>query len=88
MAQKPRPAQKPAFTPKIGDVIRETQKLTQDSDGMTLVWWVPTEFWVLSMRQRGPGAGVTEAQIQEFKGAVQKYAIVAVMCGKIGCQMF
>ena len=29
----------------LNALIQETQKMSQKADEMTLVWWIPEEFW-------------------------------------------
>ena len=48
---------------------------------MTLVWWVPEEYWRVSFA-RNPA--VTEAQTEEFVSVLRPYTVVAVVDGKIG----
>lgn len=68
-------------TEMIADLLKETQ--FQGGDGATqrLVWWSPTDFWVLTARQ-APGA--SELQIQQVAKLLDRYVMVAVMEGTIG----
>ncbi len=61
-------------------LIRETQNLPQKAGKITLVWWIPDEFWTVSLRQRKS----TEAQIEAVLKAVRPYMIVAVVDGAVG----
>ena len=59
----------------------ETQKMSQNSDEMTMVWWIPDEFWKVSFAQT---PGMTPAQIEEFLTVVRPYTMVAVVDGSVG----
>lgn len=47
----------------LNAVVAETQKMSDKVDEMTLVWWIPEEFWQISFAQ-DPTA--TEAQVEEL----------------------
>jgi len=65
----------------LNALIQETQKISQKADEMTLVWWIPEEFWRISFTQ-DPTA--TEAQSEEFIKVLQPYTLIAVVDGKVG----
>lgn len=62
-------------------VIAETQKMSDKVDEMTLVWWIPEEFWRISFAQ---DPTVTEAQVEEFVKVLRPYTLILVVDGKIG----
>lgn len=62
-------------------LTQETQKMSQKSDEMTLVWWIPEEFWSATFAQT-PGMTATEAD--EFLKVIRPYTMLAVMDGKMG----
>ncbi|MBI4824671.1 MAG: hypothetical protein HY805_10665 [Nitrospirae bacterium] len=65
----------------INEILRETQKMSQSADDVTMVWWIPGEFWRLSL---SADPSTTEAQIEEFINIVSPYTIVVVVDGKMG----
>jgi TonB family protein len=72
-------------TPAAGvDVValtQETQAISRSSDKMTIVWWVPEEFWQASLSE---ASEVTPAQVEEFLKVLRPYTVVAVVDGTIG----
>ena len=65
----------------LNSLTQETQKISQKADEMTLIWWIPEEFWQVSFTQ-DPTA--TEAQSEEFIKILQPYTLIAVVDGKVG----
>lgn len=66
---------------KISELIQETQKFDQSHEYMTVVWWVPEDFWRVSFEQN-PKA--TQAQYEELIKVVKPYSVFAAIDGKIG----
>jgi hypothetical protein len=62
-------------------LITETQKMLQSPDKMTLVWWIPEDYWRISFEQ---DPSITAAQAEEIIGVLNNYTIVLVVDGKIG----
>jgi len=71
----------PAAGPGLTDLIRETQKRGELPGRITVVWWLPEEFWNLSLKK---GAVVGDEQQAEFLKAVRPYLIFAAVDGKVG----
>ncbi len=65
----------------INSIVKETQKMTQSAEELTLVWWLPEEFWEASFSQNET---ITDAQIESFMSVLRPYTIVAVVDGKLG----
>jgi hypothetical protein len=65
----------------LNALINETQKMGEKADEMTLVWWLPEEYWQTVFAQ---DATMTETQIEEFLSVLRPYTLVAVVDGKIG----
>jgi len=65
----------------INFLIQETQKLEQLPDEMTLIWWIPEDFWRVSFEQN---PNITEAQTEEFLKVLRAYVVVVVVNGNIG----
>lgn len=62
-------------------LIQETQKMSQETDEMTLIWWIPEEYWQVSFAQ---DPTTTEAQTEEFLKVLRPYTLIAVVDGKMG----
>jgi len=83
----PPPAPAPAQTPAqathvvVDDLREETQKSLPDSDRMTLVWWIPEEFWQATLAD---DPTTSKAQVEEFLKTVRPYVMFAVVDGKMG----
>lgn len=65
----------------INFLLQETQQLEQLPDEMTLIWWIPEDFWRINFEQN---PNVTEAQTEEFLKVVRAYVVVAVINGDVG----
>jgi hypothetical protein len=66
----------------LNDLVRETQKMSDTSGEITLIWWIPEEFWRISITQGNPDA--TEAQTEKFLEVLRPYTILVVVDGKLG----
>ena len=65
----------------INALIQETQKTSQSVEELTLIWWIPEEFWRASFEQN---PNMTAAQIEEFVKVLRPYTMVVAVDGKIG----
>ena len=64
------------------DVNQLTDELQQDSpvsDELTMVWWIPPEYWRIVLE----GEKLAKPDIEEFVAVLRPYTIVAVFDGKI-----
>ncbi len=71
-------------------LTQETQKIWQnpgDITDLTLIWWIPNEFWEASFTQIPPYEDV-EAEIEDAVKIWGKYTVIAVLDGKIGSNGF
>ena len=59
-------------------LIQETQKMSQRPDEMTLVWWIPEEFWSASLAQTPT---MTASKVEEFLKVIRPYTMVVVIDG-------
>lgn len=64
----------------VSDLIRETQKMNDEAHKITIVWWIPTQYWRVAMEK----AGSNERQIREIEKTFEPYTLVAVVDGTIG----
>lgn len=57
------------------DLIADTQKETPDPDRVTTVWWLPEEYWSISMG---------EADAEDALAVLRPYVVIGVIDGPIG----
>jgi len=67
-------------------LIRETQRMAKtptEANGqeVTLIWWVPVEFWEQSL-DANPAA--SKQTVQKFKSTLDRYTLVIVLSAQIG----
>jgi hypothetical protein len=60
-------------------LIRETQISSQAPNELTMVWWLPEQFWQASLRD-----SVSANQVDEVLKVVRRYTMIAVVDGRIG----
>lgn len=65
----------------LQDLVEETQKMSQSPNELTLVWWIPKQFWQASMAQ---DPKVTEAQVVQVLETISPYTMIIVVDGQIG----
>jgi hypothetical protein len=66
---------------EITKFVQESQKIDQSHESMTVVWWIPDDFWRVNFEQ-DPRA--TKAQYEELVEVIKPYTVFAVVDGKIG----
>src|SRR5689334_2104570 len=64
----------------LSTVIKETQQSANESGYVGLVWWIPTEYWEISLVK----AGLSEDKAKERYAPLKKYTVVAAGLGKMG----
>lgn len=62
----------------ISALVNETQKMDPDGQGLAFVWWVPTEFWMVAMKQ---DAKNTQEAIDQVQAAFADYILLGVVEG-------
>lgn len=75
-AAKPAPVEDVDFTA----FIKETQQSPSEAGYTGLVWWIPTQYWVISSER----SGVSGEKAKQRFAPLNKYTVVAVALGKIG----
>ena len=65
----------------INALIHETQKMVQKEGELSLVWWIPDDYWRVSFEQ---DRSMSKAQIEQFLAALRPYTLIGVVEGKIG----
>lgn len=62
-------------------LVRDTQKIAHEEHGVTIVWWIPEDFWRASMASN---PDMTPATIEKFIKTVHPYTLVAVVRATFG----
>jgi hypothetical protein len=65
----------------IDALLDDTQKASTDPDKMTLVWWIPEQYWTSTM---GQDPSITDDGVREMVELVKPYIMVAIADGNIG----
>lgn len=63
----------------VDNLVRETQN-SDSQDAITLVWWIPQEFWAISV-SKDPSMSVAERE--EFLKILEPYFMLGVVQGKV-----
>src|ERR1700722_4007615 len=71
----------PAHATDLQQLVQETQKISQDASNMTMVWWIPQEFWDASL---STNPSVTPESRKQILDALENFQIVALFRGKTG----
>ncbi len=64
----------------LGRLISDTQRSRQEGGRLTLVWWIPNEYWAESNRG---DPNVSAQQVKQLLSVVERYVLVAVIDGEI-----
>ena len=62
-------------------LTQETQKIYQAAGNITLVWWIPEDFWCASFKR---SANLTPQQTEDFLKVLRPYVMIAVVKGQVG----
>lgn len=65
----------------VEDIVRDTQRLTVEDGSVSMIWWIPVQFWEASMRDN---ADLPEAARTEIIGFMAEYNVVALLRAKAG----
>ena len=65
--------------PDLQQLIQETQRVQQENGVLRLVWWIPTEFWEISLAE---DSSITQEQKEAVLQALDDFLMVAVVDGK------
>lgn len=63
------------------ELIRESQRIVNQDHRMTFVWWVPSQFWRLSLEKEGQ---LAPKAVDGFVKVVAPYTILLVSDGNMG----
>jgi len=61
-------------------LVRETQITSEAPNELTMIWWLPEQFWQASLRQ----SNLKSDQVDEFLKVVRRYTLIAVVDGRVG----
>lgn len=62
-------------------LMGDTQRVSNDPNRVTLVWWIPTEFWATVLKDN---PAVTAEQRTAFTKILDDYLVFAVISGDVG----
>jgi hypothetical protein len=62
-------------------LVQETQKMSHESEHLTLVWWIPQEFWETSLNSN---PNVSPEARKQMLSALEDFQIVALFRAKAG----
>jgi hypothetical protein len=65
----------------IQQLVQETQQMSHESEHLTLVWWIPLEFWEVSLNSN---PNVTAAARKQMLSALEDFQIVALFRARAG----
>jgi len=58
------------------DIVRDTQRMSVQDGRVSLVWWIPVQFWEESLKAN---AGVPEAMRTQITSVMGEYNVVALL---------
>lgn len=61
--------------------IQETQKISKKPDEVTVIWWIPKDYWWVTLAQN---PNVTAVMTEEFKKVFSSHIVLIVVDGKTG----
>ncbi|MGQ0509276.1 MAG: hypothetical protein ACT4P9_01570 [Betaproteobacteria bacterium] len=62
-------------------LVNDTQRMHQEGARLTLVWWIPNEYWEASAASSSQSS---PEQLKQLLAVVDRYVIVAVVDGELG----
>jgi hypothetical protein len=62
-------------------IVRETQKTSSIPKQITLVWWLPEQFWRVSLQR---GNSLSQEQAEKMLNIVRPYTLIAAADGRVG----
>jgi len=66
---------------QLNAIVRDTQKAGNRAGRITLVWWMPAEFWQAALAAAGT---IPATKAQEMVDTISDVNVVAVIDGKVG----
>jgi hypothetical protein len=65
----------------LGDLIRETQQQNLSPEKMSIIWWIPLQFWQISLKQNG---ALSNEAIDKLLSVLRPYLFLVVAEGNVG----
>ena len=65
----------------LGDLMRDTQRMSPKANEPTVVWWIPSAFWEAVLKQ---DPRMQPSQIDDFVKVLRPYTIIVAVDGKVG----
>jgi hypothetical protein len=65
----------------VNALVEETQRMSEDPRSLSMVWWIPVEFWEASMASAAIPS--TPEQIADFTSILRAYTLFAVANGAL-----
>ena len=62
-------------------LLRETQKTSQTAGQLTMIWWLPEQFWQAAAAKSNPAGAV---QSDALMKVMRRYTLIAVVDGQVG----
>jgi hypothetical protein len=69
------------YNVNLNNLLEETQQVSEDPDYLTIVWWIPVEFWTATFAQ---DPTVTQSDADDVSSTLGPYTLIAVVDGRIG----
>jgi hypothetical protein len=70
-----------AAAANVQDIVHETQRMSTEEGQISIVWWIPTQFWEESLKG---SPMMTDAARQQVLAALADYTVVVLMRGRQG----
>ncbi|PWB75543.1 hypothetical protein C3F09_01905 [candidate division GN15 bacterium] len=71
---------KPTYS-DLTKLVRETQMMEKEGDDLMLIWWMPEEFWTMSLAQTN---SLDDSLKATTVALFRPYTVIAVVAGKVG----
>jgi len=62
-------------------LLRETQKTSQTTGQLTMVWWIPEQFWQAAAANNNPAGSAQSDALMKIMG---RYTFISVVDGQLG----
>lgn len=72
--------QKPIKDVDATALTQEGQVMDNNNEGLDLIWWLPPEFWAVTLTQ---SSEVTPQQVEQVLGILRPYSVLAVVQANI-----
>ncbi len=67
----------------MDDLVRETQRLSFENGQISMVWWIPLQFWDESIKTN---PSIPDAARTEILGIMEDYTVVALLRARAGAE--